>query len=249
MPTRKTPSRIASTACRTTLRRDSAAPARGWKRSWYRRPSRLSPGGASGIRRAAAPERSGLAPAVPRLPHPPGHPARLLHFARRQVSWLAGRRPSPPSQDRSQWPLTMDSPLTVAGAAAEWAPKSRTAFPFNPLREPSPGRMAAFAAPVNRPGSGSQPSSDVAAGEMQVRLRRQTLARDLVPGGRRKGAGVVAVEGGAGRGVRIVPDQGAEGEAMHHAPAPVARHPEGEGVDVGPPCRVHPRPRPFRIRR
>jgi len=38
---------------------------------------------------------------------------------RRQVSWLAGRYLSSPSRDRdSQWHMTEDSSLTVAGAAA-----------------------------------------------------------------------------------------------------------------------------------
>src|SRR5260370_14366408 len=57
----------------------------------------------------------------------------------RQVSWLAGRYPSSHSQDRdSQWHVTKDSPLTVAGAAAELGRFPRTAFPFDPwLKEPS----------------------------------------------------------------------------------------------------------------
>src|SRR5262249_8871140 len=37
---------------------------------------------------------------------------------RRQVSWLAGRRPSPPSRVLPQWQCGTGSPLTVAGAAA-----------------------------------------------------------------------------------------------------------------------------------
>src|ERR1700756_4872847 len=38
----------------------------------------------------------------------------------------------------SQWPMTKDSPLTVAGAAAALGKFPRTAFPFDPqIREPS----------------------------------------------------------------------------------------------------------------
>jgi hypothetical protein len=48
---------------------------------------------------------------------------------RRQVSWLAGRRPSPPSRVFSQWLCGTGSPLTVAGAAAELERSLRTAFP------------------------------------------------------------------------------------------------------------------------
>ncbi|MCW2018335.1 hypothetical protein ACVILJ_007973 [Bradyrhizobium diazoefficiens] len=52
----------------------------------------------------------------------------------RQVSWLAGRHhfvafPGP----RTQWLLTKDYPLTVAGAAAALGKHPRTAFPFHPL--------------------------------------------------------------------------------------------------------------------
>src|ERR1700704_5885203 len=53
---------------------------------------------------------------------------------------MPGRSPSSPSQDRdSQWHMTKDSPLTVAGAAAALGKPPRTAFPFDPQTgEPSP---------------------------------------------------------------------------------------------------------------
>src|SRR3954447_13749393 len=57
-----------------------------------------------------------------------------------RVTTADGRSPgsrvvtlSPPSQDRdSQWHVTKDSPLTVAGAAAALGKFPRTAFPFDP---------------------------------------------------------------------------------------------------------------------
>src|SRR5580658_6948499 len=60
-----------------------------------------------------------------------------------QISWLAGRCLWPPSQERYPLPvarLAIDSPLTVAGAAAALGAQicARTAFPFDPLREPPP---------------------------------------------------------------------------------------------------------------
>src|SRR5438132_653267 len=57
-----------------------------------------------------------------------------------RVTTADGRSPgsrvdtlSPPSRDRdSQWHMTKDSPLTVAGAAAALGKFPRTAFPFDP---------------------------------------------------------------------------------------------------------------------
>ena len=53
----------------------------------------------------------------------------------RQVSWLAGRRPSPPSRAGAQWHCGTSSPLTVAGAAADLGANARTAFPFHSSKE------------------------------------------------------------------------------------------------------------------
>jgi len=71
----------------------------------------------------------------------------------RQVSWLAGRCPSPPSQaGDAQWLMAKGSPLTVAGAATESGLCSKeptlTVFPFDPQREPSPERLDEIAKQV-----------------------------------------------------------------------------------------------------
>src|SRR5690606_2011696 len=62
----------------------------------------------------------------------PGTPARRSGLQlRRQVSWLADCRFSPPSRARSQWRPARNIPPTVAGTAAAWGIDARTAFPLS----------------------------------------------------------------------------------------------------------------------
>src|SRR5262249_5328434 len=56
-----------------------------------------------------------------------------------QMSWLAGRCLRTAFPGATRFPvarLAEGSPLTVAGAAAALCANTRTAFPFDPLREP-----------------------------------------------------------------------------------------------------------------
>ena len=65
------------------------------------------------------------------------HAGRMTSF--RQVSWLAGRRPSPPSQTlrgKVQWHVEKGSPPTVAGAAPDLPrPLKRRGAPDTPLAD------------------------------------------------------------------------------------------------------------------
>ena len=70
-----------------------------------------------------------------RTPRPDAH-ARDLRLTAGLLA--CGSSPSVAFPGRqSQWTLTEDSPLTVAGAAAALGESARTAFPFDPQGEPS----------------------------------------------------------------------------------------------------------------
>src|SRR5487761_255312 len=84
-------------------------------------------------RKPAAPAEKG----PPRRFTPPG---ALARDHERMAGFLARGSPpyAPPSQAIEPSGITaLGSPLTVAGAAAAWAYQCRTAFPFDPRREPS----------------------------------------------------------------------------------------------------------------
>src|SRR6185436_3630167 len=91
---------------------------------------------------------------------------------------LAGRYPSSPSQDRdSQWPMTKDSPLTVAGAAAELGKFPCTAFPF----DPQTGTVGKYGRSLSKSESIPPWAPAILTGRVRYFCRMSSGARTHVP--------------------------------------------------------------------